>query len=109
MTFDPAAPSAQALAIAGHNIISVGADADITALSGPDTQNIDAKKGTVLPGFIDSLVHLFGGSVELDLLDLHGVTGLNEMRDKILPFAQANPNDTLVFLRHGRLRNFGHG
>lgn len=97
MTFDAAMPQAQALAIAGGKIIAVGHDGDITARAGSETQMIDAQGGTVLPGIIDSHVHLFGGSVELDLLDLYGVTGLEEMRAKILPYAQANPDDVLVF------------
>lgn len=97
MTFDAAMPQAQALAIAGGKIIAVGHDGDITARAGSGTQMIDAQGGTVLPGIIDSHVHLFGGSVELDLLDLYGVTGLEEMRAKILPYAQANPDDVLVF------------
>lgn len=97
MTFDAAMPQAQALAIAGGKIIAVGHEGDITARAGSETQMIDAQGGTVLPGIIDSHVHLFGGSVELDLLDLYGVTGLEEMRAKILPYAQANPDDVLVF------------
>lgn len=97
MTFDAAMPQAQALAIAGGKIIAVGHDGDITARAGSETQMIDAQGGTVLPGIIDSHVHLFGGSVELDLLDLYGVTGLEAMRAKILPYAQANPDDVLVF------------
>jgi predicted amidohydrolase YtcJ len=97
MTFDAARPAAQALAIAGQKIISVGSDTDVIALAGPDTQMMDAGGGTVLPGFIDSHVHLFTGSVELDCLNLYGVTGVDEMRHRILPFAAANPDDDLVF------------
>ncbi|MEW9921391.1 amidohydrolase [Marimonas sp. MJW-29] len=97
ITFDDSQPNAQALAIADGKITAVGSDADITALAGPDTRMIDAKGGTVLPGFIDSHVHLFGGSVELDCLSLYGVQGLDAMRDAILPYAKANPDDDLVF------------
>lgn len=97
LTFDDAQPSAEALAIAGGKITHVGTNAEIIALAGPDTHRIDARGGTVLPGFIDSHVHLFGGSVELDLLDLYGVSGLDAMRDAILPYAAANPEDDLVF------------
>lgn len=97
ITFDEDQPDAQAIAIADGKIAAVGTDADIKALGGPGTRMIDAQGGTVLPGFIDSHVHLFGGSVELDCLSLYGVQGLDAMRDAILPYAQANPADDIVF------------
>ena len=97
ITFDEQAPCAQALAIADGKITAVGVDAEVLALARPNTHLIDACGGTVLPGFIDSHVHLFGGSVELDYLNLYGVTGLGAMRAKILPYAAENPDDALVF------------
>jgi predicted amidohydrolase YtcJ len=97
ITFDPDAPQAQALAIADGRIIAVGDDAMVKGLGDVQTRMIDAKGGTVLPGFIDSHVHLFGGSVELSQLSLYGVQGLDEMRQVIVPYAAANPDDTLVF------------
>jgi len=96
-TFDAARPQAQALAIAGGLITAVGTDTEIMALAGPQTKLLDAQGGTVLPGIIDSHVHLFGGSVELEMLDLYGVKGLEEMKTRILPYAQANPDDQMVF------------
>ncbi len=97
MTFDDARPNAAALAISGGKITHVGTDAEVMAQIGPDTRVIDAQGGTVLPGFIDSHVHLFGGSVELEYLNLYGVKGLDEMRRLILPYSDANPNDALLF------------
>ncbi|MGC3938485.1 amidohydrolase [Roseobacter sp. EG26] len=97
MTFDDARPSAQALAIADGQITALGSDADVLALAGDATIRINAHGGTVLPGFIDSHVHLFGGSVELDCLDLYGVEGLDAMCAAIRPYAEANPGDDLVF------------
>ncbi|APE44497.1 amidohydrolase [Sulfitobacter alexandrii] len=97
LTFDPDRPEAQALAITGGTLTAVGTDAEITALAGDDTRMIDAGGGTVLPGLIDSHVHLFGGSVELTSLSLYGVHGLEEMTRAIRPFAEQNPDDDLVF------------
>lgn len=97
ITFDPDQPQAQALAIAGGRITAIGDDAMVKGLADDSTRMIDAKGGTVLPGFIDSHVHLFGGSVELSQLNLYGVNGLDEMRAKIVPYARANPDDALVF------------
>lgn len=97
ITFDPDQPQAQALAIANGRITAIGDDAMVKGLADDATRMIDAKGGTVLPGFIDSHVHLFGGSVELSQLSLYGVHGLEEMREKILPYASANPDDALIF------------
>lgn len=97
MTFDADQPAAEALAVTGGQIVAVGDDTEVMAMAGPETQVIDAQGGTVLPGFIDSHVHLFGGSVELDCLSLYGVTGIDAMRAAILPYAEDNPDDALVF------------
>ncbi len=97
ITFDPDQPQAQAMAIAGGRITAIGDDAMVKGLADDTTRMIDANGGTVLPGFIDSHVHLFGGSVELSQLSLYGVHGLDEMRAKIVPYARANPDDALVF------------
>lgn len=97
ITFDEDAPSAQALAIMDGKITAVGTNEQVMPFAGPQTQVIDARGATVLPGFIDSHVHLFGGSVELDCLNIYGVTGLDAMRAMILPYAEDNPDDALVF------------
>lgn len=94
ITFDEA--QGDALAIEGGKIVAVGG-AEVMALAGPETRVINAKGGTVLPGFIDSHVHLFGGSVELDCLNLYGVQGAEALREAVLPYAEANPDDALVF------------
>jgi predicted amidohydrolase YtcJ len=97
ITFDPGLETAQALAITGGKISAVGSTPDIRALAGPDTTVFDAAGGTVLPGFIDSHVHLFGGSVELSALDLYGVNGIEALTNAVRPYAAASPEDALVF------------
>lgn len=73
-TFDPARPTASALAITEGRITAVGSESDIRDLAGPDTETVDAQGGTVLPGFIESHIHLFSGAVELELLNLAGIS-----------------------------------
>ena len=97
ITFDEARPEASALAITAGKITAVGSDADIKAQAGPQTRMIDAAGGTVLPGFIDSHVHLFGGSVELSCLNLYGVQGMEAIAAAVRPYAAAQPGDGLVF------------
>ena len=97
ISFDDITAGATALAITGGKISHVGTDDEVSATAGRGTRAIDAAGGTVMPGFIDSHVHLFGGSVELSCLDLHGVQGLGALKSAVAPYAAANPNDKLVF------------
>jgi len=97
ITFDKNQPAATALAIHNGRISAVGETADIRAMAGPDTRKIDAGGGTVLPGFIDSHVHLFGGSAELDYLDLFAVQGLDALAEKIRAWAKTCPDDAIIF------------
>ena len=96
ITFDTATPDATALVISDGLITAVGG-AELYDTAGPDTQVFDARCGTVLPGFIDSHVHLFGGSVELTYLDLYGISGQADLTAAVAPYAAANPQDTIVF------------
>jgi predicted amidohydrolase YtcJ len=96
ITFDEARPQAEALAISGGTIAAVGSTEDMRELVGPATRVFDAQGCTVLPGFIDSHVHLFGGSVELDYLNLYEVQGLDALREAVRAEA-ARSDDTVVF------------
>lgn len=97
ITFDSARPYAEGLAIADGVITAVGSTAEIRALAGPSTRVIDAAGSTVLPGFIDSHVHLFGGSVELACLDLTSIKGEAQLTEVVRDWAKRNTDDQLVF------------
>ncbi|MBW3245845.1 amidohydrolase [Epibacterium sp. DP7N7-1] len=97
ITFDSARPYAEGLAIADGVITAVGSTAEIRALAGPSTRVIDAAGSTVLPGFIDSHVHLFGGSVELACLDLTSIKGEAQLTEVVRDWAKWNTDDPLVF------------
>jgi len=97
ISFDADSASTTALAITGQKISALGQDAEMLALAGQETRIFDAQGATVMPGFIDSHVHLFGGSVELGYLDLTEVAGLNALTTAIAPYATENPGDAIVF------------
>ena len=59
---------AKALAIVRQTILAVGPNADIQALSRPETQVIDLDGRALLPGFVDSHSHLFNDA------DRYGLT-----------------------------------
>lgn len=92
MTMDEANPTAEAIAVSGNRILAVGSEAQIDGFSGPDTYVIDAKGGSVLPGFNEAHMHIFGGSVGLDQLSLYGVKGFETLQQKVREYAAANPD-----------------
>ncbi|MBA3975809.1 MAG: amidohydrolase [Candidatus Solibacter sp.] len=63
VTVDKAFSIRQAVAVKGNTIQAVGTDKEILALRGPETQVIDLKGRTLLPGLIDAHVHAIGGGV----------------------------------------------
>jgi len=58
LTVDAQFSTAQALAIQGDKIAAVGDNAKILAMAGPNTLKIDLKGRTVIPGLIDTHIHL---------------------------------------------------
>ncbi|WP_192177907.1 amidohydrolase [Mesorhizobium amorphae] len=96
LTMDPDTPRAEAIAIKGGDIIAIADRARVLDYKGPGTRVIDAGGGSVLPGFIEAHMHLFGGAAELDNLHLAGVHGFDALRDAIRPYASARPNARLL-------------
>jgi predicted amidohydrolase YtcJ len=50
--------TAQAVAVRGDKIAAVGTDAEVLKLAGPNTLKVDLKGRTVIPGIINTHVHL---------------------------------------------------
>lgn len=96
MTMTRARPFAEALAVTGNRIKAVGDTERIQALITPGTRVMDARGRTVLPGFIDSHVHLFQGSAELDFLPVGGLTDLADVHARVRDHARARPAEPLV-------------
>ncbi|MES0027472.1 amidohydrolase [Mesorhizobium sp. M0040] len=96
LTMDEGNPTAEAVAIKDGNIMAVGDRRTIEALKGPATKIIDAQGGSVVPGFIEAHMHLFGGAAELDNLHLQGVHGFDALSDAIRAYAAARPNAKLL-------------
>ncbi|CAK7259996.1 MULTISPECIES: amidohydrolase [unclassified Shinella] len=96
LTMDAANPRANAVAIAGNRILAVGPEAEIDAFSGPDTHVIDAGGGTVLPGFNEAHMHIFGGSAELSELSLAGVKGFDALEKAVKAYAAEHPERRLL-------------
>jgi predicted amidohydrolase YtcJ len=63
ITVDPKNPQAEAIAIAGEEVLAVGTRRDIERFRSADTQIIDAGGRTVIPGLNDSHTHFIRGGL----------------------------------------------
>lgn len=96
LTMDPARPRAEAIALADGRIIALGTRAGIEALAAPATRIIDAGGATILPGFVESHLHLVLGGAELAHLHISGLYGLDPLRAAFRDFAKAHPQRPLL-------------
>ena len=91
LTMDEGNPRAEALAVKGGRIVAVGDRASVEDLAGPGTKRIDARGNSVIPGIIESHLHMFGGAAELSHLHLFGVKGFDALSKAVRDFAAAHP------------------
>ena len=96
LTMDSSQPRAEAVALAGGRILAVGGRAEIEALAGPGTKLIDAGGRSLLPGFVESHLHLVLGGAELVQLQLGGVQGAVALKAAFAAYAAENPDRALL-------------
>ena len=99
LTMDEGRPRAEAVALGGGCILAVGTRVDVEALAGPECRVVDAGGRTLLPGFVESHMHLFGGA-ELQHLQLTGLQGMEALTAAFARFAAGNP-DAPVLMAEG--------
>ncbi len=91
-TVDPQHPSASAIASKGGRILAVGED--ISRFIGPQTKRVDARGATIVPGLIDSHVHMRNLGDSLETLDLRGSTSESDIVEKVKHAArETKPGD----------------
>ena len=81
---------AEAVAVQGNKILQVGTSREIQRLRRPQTVVVDARGGTVLPGFNDSHVHLLSGGLSLDRVNLLDAKTLPVIEETIRAWAAEN-------------------
>jgi predicted amidohydrolase YtcJ len=96
LTMDEARPRAEAVALGGGRILAVGSRAEIEALAGPATRVVEAEGRTLLPGFVESHLHLVLGGNELSQLQLGGVHGFEALASAFRAYAARNPGLPLL-------------
>ena len=107
LTMDPGRPRAEAVVIAADRVLAVGRRADLAPLAAPGAQEIDAAGATVLPGFVESHMHLFPGGAELDHLQLIHVDGPEALGRAVRAYAAGRPDDALLMAQGADYALFG--
>jgi predicted amidohydrolase YtcJ len=88
---------AQALAVRDDRILSVGTEAEMLKLKGPQTQVIDLGGHFVMPGFNDAHMHLAEAGLRQLSVDLTGVKSLLELRQHVQARVEsAEPGEWIV-------------
>jgi predicted amidohydrolase YtcJ len=84
-------PWAQALAVRGDRIVWVGEEKDVTSQIGPATRVVDAGDKMLLPGFIDSHLHVRIGA-GANVLRIANANTLAEIQRQVKKFSDENPD-----------------
>lgn len=109
LTMDDDAPRAEAVAVAGKRILAVGGSATVRALGDEGTRVIDAQGATVLPGFVESHLHLFSGAYGQTLLQLAEVRGFDALQAAVRAFAAQKPDEALLLAQGADYEILGTG
>lgn len=109
ITMDNQRPCAEALAVAGNRIVAVGTATDVATLRGPQTLVTDARGKSVIPGIIESHVHLFMGAAELGLLNLRYAVGFDAIAAAVHAYKNQNPNLKIIHAISIAHEQFGPG
>jgi predicted amidohydrolase YtcJ len=88
-TMNPAQPKAEAVAIKNDRIIKVGTNEAVARFIGKETRVIRLNGKTVVPGFIDTHIHVADFGKCLLWLDLTGVKSVKELQQRLKERAKA--------------------
>src|SRR5947209_19157601 len=91
-TLDRQNPQAQAVAIRGDRFVAAGLEQDIMRLAGSGTRHIHLKGRRVIPGLIDSHMHIIRGGLTYNMeLRWDGVPSLADALRMLKEQAQRTP------------------
>src|SRR3954454_4588898 len=95
-TADAHRPWAEAVATRGEKIVAVGKRDEIEPYRGEKTRVIDAGSGMVVPGLIDSHIHLIDGGQQLASVQLRDATTREEFVRRIGEYARKQPQGAWI-------------
>ena len=96
-TVNDAQPWAEAVAVRNGEIVYVGDIAGAEILVGKNTQRIDLDGKFMLPGFVDSHMHLIEGAGFFNALSLDTYGSIDDWLVAIEDHVRANPDAPMIF------------
>lgn len=90
-------PWAEAVVIQGNKIVYVGDNAGASAFVGERTEQIDLKGRMVLPGFVESHIHIVMGGATTSGVILAMSDSLERVLKKVKQYANAHPEKKTIF------------
>ena len=90
-------PWAQAVAVQGDRIVYVGSNTGARAFIGKGSRAIDLKGKLLLPGFVESHIHVLMGAATSSGLNLSMTDSLADIQRKLKDYAKANPERPVIF------------
>jgi predicted amidohydrolase YtcJ len=91
ITMDPARPRVRALAVQNGRIIHAGSAGDARSAC-PAGTPVLALPGTIVPGLIDSHVHMLWGGRDTERLDVSDARSVGEFISRVRAYARENPS-----------------
>jgi predicted amidohydrolase YtcJ len=110
-TFATETSTCEALACAGSRIVASGNSDDMRRLAGPDTQTIDLKGRTAIPGLTDTHVHLSEkGTAEMELVDCRDfyvdVSSVADILQRLANAAASAPKGSWIVAHGSPMQDF---
>ena len=96
-TMDKANPTAQAVAITGNSITYVGDNAGTKAFIGKQTRVIDAHGHLMVPGFIETHLHLLVAAAAIAGVIADQQDTADDIARKVAEYAKQHPGNSTIF------------
>ena len=91
ITMDEGFSIAQAVAIKDEKFLAVGTDEEIRPLIGKHTKVLNLSGKTVVPGFMDSHIHMKWTGLNLDKINLRGISSIEDVLKAIKKKVKETP------------------
>jgi predicted amidohydrolase YtcJ len=110
-TFETQTSTCEALACVGSRIVATGKSDDIRRLAGPDTEAIDLRGRTAIPGLTDTHVHLSEkGTAEMKLVDCRDfyvdVNSVSDILQRLANAAAQAPKGSWIVAHGSPMQDF---
>ena len=99
LTMNPSMPYAEALAIKDEKIVAVGKNKQIRRWIGEQTRVVDLRGKMVVPGFIDTHVHMRAFGRVLTWINLREVNSIKEMQQLLKRHVKRTPKEGWILGR----------